>query len=258
LSAYTVVPTGSKNTFQVNGTAAHDGSFGLAGRPGNDWIFRNDSTVHVQQGDELTVWIQFATAADGQVNFGFGATSTGTLSIVASPAAGVLQLQLNSSYSGGTVLGSVSQTYTANHWYRLEVDWGSTGSITGKLLDSDGITVLNTVTGSSTAITSGGIAFHATGTNTKYWDTVQRTPGLFTVKPPPGPPVQLAAALSYEMKLQHAGFDTHAFGPDDGDDGGDMAAVGALNPSSVDQFFAVHKSSTGSSTDQLFQVLGTL
>src|SRR5262249_40031957 len=138
LSAYTVVPTGSKNTFQVNSTAAHDGSFGLAGRPGSDWIFRNDSTVHVQQGDELTVWIQFATAADGQVNFGFGATSTGTLSIVASPAAGTLQLQLNSSYSGGTVLGSVSQTYTANHWYRLEVDWGSTGSITGKLLDSDG------------------------------------------------------------------------------------------------------------------------
>jgi hypothetical protein len=46
------------------------------------------------------------------------------------------------------------------------------------LFDSDGVTQLNTVSGSSTAITSGGIAFHATGANSKYWDTVQRTPGV--------------------------------------------------------------------------------
>jgi hypothetical protein len=59
------------------------------------------------------------------------------------------------------------------------------------------------------------------------------------------------------MKLQHAGFDTHAFGPDDGDDGGDMAAVGTLNSSSVDQFFAVQKSGADSA-DELFQVLGKL
>src|SRR5262249_19303742 len=75
------------------------------------------------------------------------------------------------------VLGSISQTYLANHWYRFEVDWGSTGNITGKLLDSDGATVLSTVTGSSTAITSGGIAFHVTGTNLKFFDTIQKTSG---------------------------------------------------------------------------------
>src|SRR5262249_44485073 len=76
-----------------------------------------------------------------------------------------------------------------SHWYRFEVDWGSTGNITGKLLDSDGSTVLNTVTASSTAFTSGGIAFRATGTNNKFWDTVQRSamtmPGVthFSVVP---------------------------------------------------------------------------
>jgi hypothetical protein len=260
LTAYTVAPTGVKSTFQASSTAAHDGSFGLLGKPGNDWIFRNDSTAHVQQGDELTVWFQFSTAADGQANFGFGASSTGTLSIMASPASGVLQLQLISGYTGSpTVLGSVSQTYLANHWYRFEIDWGSTGSITGKLLDSDGTTVLNTVTGSSTAITSGGIAFHVLGTNSKFFDTVQRTPGVFVAKPP-GVPVRLAAALSYEMKLQHAGEQTHAFGPEDGDGGGDMgtASVGTLNRSGVDQFFAAKNSGSEHSSNQLFQILGTL
>ena len=263
VTAYTVAPSGVKSTFQASSTAAHDGSFGLLGKPGTDWIFRNDSTVHVQQGDELTVWFQFSTAADGQANFGFGASSTGTLSIMASPASGVLQLQLINGYTGSpTVLGSVSQTYLANHWYRFEVDWGSTGNITGKLLDSDGTTVLNTVTGSSTAITSGGIAFHVLGTNPKFFDTVQRTPGVFVAGGAklPGPPVSLAAALSYEMKLQHAGQQTNAFGPEDGDGGGDMGtgSVSALDASSVNQFFATKDTGSDHSTNQLFQILGTL
>src|SRR5262249_39376904 len=79
-----------------------------------------------------------------------------------------------------------------NHWYRLQVDWGATGAITGKLFDSNGTTLLKTVTGTSTAITSGGIAFNGTGANLKYWDTVQRTPGVdgsvpMVDVPPTGP-----------------------------------------------------------------------
>jgi len=48
-------------------------------------------------------------------------------------------------------LAAVSATYLPNHWYRLEVDWGANGTITGKLLDSNGITVLKTVTATTTA-----------------------------------------------------------------------------------------------------------
>ena len=62
-------------------------------------------------------------------------------------------------------------TWQANHWYHLEVSWGVGGTIVGKVFDSNGTTLLGTVTGSSTAITSGGIAFRAIGSN-KYWDTV--------------------------------------------------------------------------------------
>jgi hypothetical protein len=182
LSAYQVA-NGSSATASVQAAAAHDGSFGLQDSNGNDWIFRNDSGAHVQQGDRISVWLQFNTAVNGQAYFGFGATSTGTLSMVAAPASKALQLQLNTGYNTNTVLGQVTQVYQANHWYRLEVNWGSTGTITGKLFDNDGTTLLNTVTGSNTTITSGGIAFRANGNNVKYWDTVQRTPGVNVAGP---------------------------------------------------------------------------
>jgi hypothetical protein len=177
LSAYQVA-NGTIATASIQAVAAHDGAFGLQDSNGNDWIFRNDPGAHVQQGDRISVWLQFNTATNGQAYFGFGATSTGTLSIVAAPSAKAFQLQSNIGYNTNVVLGTVTQVYQPNHWYRLEVNWGSTGTITGKLFDSDGATLLNTVTGSSTAITSGGIAFRANGNNVKYWDTVQRTPGV--------------------------------------------------------------------------------
>src|SRR5207244_2405915 len=79
-----------------------------------------------------------------------------------------------------TDIGAVPQSYSLNHWYRLQVDWGTSGAISGKLFDSDGTTLLNTVTATDTAITSGGIAFRSLGSGSKYFDTVQRTAGVNT------------------------------------------------------------------------------
>src|SRR5262249_33053283 len=61
--------------------------------------------------------------------------------------------------------------------YRLEVDWGASGTIAGKLFDSDGKTLLRTVTATTTSITSGGIAFRAIGYD-KYFDTVTVARGV--------------------------------------------------------------------------------
>src|SRR5205823_3430600 len=61
-----------------------------------------------------------------------------------------------------------------------EVDWGASGTIVGKLFDSNGTTLLRSVTASTTAITSGGIAFRATGNYDKYFDTVTATYGVNT------------------------------------------------------------------------------
>ena len=58
------------------------------------------------------------------------------------------------------------------------MDWGQSGTILGKLFDSNGTTLLQSVQATTTAITSGGIAFRAIGSFNKYWDTVQVTAGV--------------------------------------------------------------------------------
>ena len=121
--------------------------------------------------------MQFSGRADGRAYFGFGASSAGTLSLVAAPNTNQLLIQNNNGW-GYTNIGAVSQTWQANHWYRLEINWGTSGTIVGKLFDSNGATLLQTVTASTSAITSGGIAFRATGNYNKFWDTVTSTPGV--------------------------------------------------------------------------------
>jgi len=66
----------------------------------------------------------------------------------------------------------VPQSWQSNHWYRLEVSWGATGNIVGRLYDSDGTTLLNTVTATDTTVSTGGIAFRGLGENV-YFDTMQ-------------------------------------------------------------------------------------
>jgi hypothetical protein len=158
--------------------AAHDGSYGLDMYNGNDWIYRTDAGAQLHAGDTVSVWLEFAGSANGRAYFGFGASSAGALSLVAAPNTNQLILQSNFGW-GYTNLATVNETYQANHWYRLEVDWSKTGAILGKLFDSNGTTLLTQVSASTTSITSGGIAFRATG-NDKYFDTVTATYGVNT------------------------------------------------------------------------------
>jgi hypothetical protein len=186
---------------------AHDGVRSLDDWDGNDWIYRNDTAAQVKAGDTISVWLQMYGAADGRAYFGFGAGSGGTLSLVAAPNTGQLIIQSNIGY-GFTDLAAVPQTYQANTWYRLEVNWGASGKIVGKLYGSDGTTLINQVTATTTAIMSGGIAFRARGSD-KFWDTVTLTPGVnpFTSGPIGGrrtalPAHWLAGALGMPSKEQ--------------------------------------------------------
>jgi hypothetical protein len=175
----------SAATATVRAVAAHDGRYGLRNPNGTDWTFRNDSAALVAQGDTLSAWVQLAGAANGRADFGFGATTLGTLSLSLDAVNNQLLVQQNMGYQDfpPLTLGAVPQTYSANKWYRVEVAWNVGGGITGRLFDSDGTTLLNTVTGSTNAITSGGIAFHAFG-SFKYFDTVTAVsslPGAYTL-----------------------------------------------------------------------------
>ena len=170
---YHVVGANSASA-SISTVAAHDGTYGLVDSNGSDWIYRNDAAAQVKQGESITVWLQFSGTADGRAYFGFGASAAGALSLVAAPNTKQLILQSNSGY-GYTDLAAVNQSWQANHWYKLEVDWGTNGAITGKVFDSNGTTLLQSVTTTNTSVTAGGIAFRAIGSN-KFWDTVNESP----------------------------------------------------------------------------------
>ena len=118
------VAGGYSPTAYLATAAAHDGTYGLDDYNGNDWIYRSDAAAQVHAGDTVSVWLRFAGSANGRAYFGFGASSSGTLSLVAAPNTHQLLLQSNAGY-GYADLAGVSQNYSANHWYRLEVDWGA-------------------------------------------------------------------------------------------------------------------------------------
>ena len=157
------------NTFAVTTGAAHNGTYGLEAYS-QGWAYRNDSGAQVAQGDVLSVWIRFSGSADARAYFGFGASSAGTLIFVLAPNTGDILFQENS-YTTYTQLNASPQSFLADHWYRAQVDWGIGGNLTGRLYDSDGTTLLNTVNSFSNLYTSGGIAFRGFGA-TKEFDTV--------------------------------------------------------------------------------------
>jgi hypothetical protein len=187
LSAYKVLGGTTPSASAVT-SAAHDGTFGLSDSNGADWIYRTDAAAKVKAGDTISVWLRFTGTADGRAYFGFGSSTTGTLALVAAPNTNQWMLMkvdfTTNSSSGGTFtqIAAVTQTWQPNQWYRLQVNWGSSGLIVGKLFASDGVTLLSSVQGvqasGSPAITSGGIAFRGFGSHVKSWDTVQLTPGV--------------------------------------------------------------------------------
>jgi hypothetical protein len=158
-------------------SAAHDGTYGLLDPGDQDWYLRVDSAGQINPGDTASVWVRFAGTANGRAYFGFGTTMNGTLSAVLAPNTGQLIIQNNPGFGTYTDLASVSQTYKANHWYRLEVAWGTSGTAVVRLYDSNGQTLLNSVTAATGDVTPGDFAFRATG-STKDFDTVTVTRGV--------------------------------------------------------------------------------
>jgi hypothetical protein len=196
-------------TAYLSTAAKHDGAYGLVDSQGNDWIYRNNSATQVKQGDTVSVWMQFSGAATGRSYFGFGASSQGTLSLVAAANTNQLILQNNSGY-GYADIAAVSQNWQANHWYRLEVSWGTNGAIVGKVFDSDGTTLLQTVSGSNTSITSGGIAFRSTNTSNTYWDTVQLTSGVNKAISTGTRSASTVLANTFASRSMSSSYDTYA------------------------------------------------
>jgi hypothetical protein len=168
------------STFTTSSAAAHDGNYGVIDHNGPDWIYRDDPAAQVREGDTISAWVQFHGTADGQAFFAFGANSNvdgsplATYSLVLAADKKKLYIQENFfGFALNSTLGTSAQStkFLANHWYRIQVIWGTDGSIVGQLYDSNGTTLLNSVTAKASLFSAGGIGFHATG-HDKYWDTV--------------------------------------------------------------------------------------
>jgi len=107
----------------------------------------------------LTCWVR-PTSGLGRTYLGFAASSGGAWSVVAAANSSQLLIQNNSGY-GFTDVATTSQTWQPGKWYKLTVTFNSTTTVTCNLYDSDGNTLLNTVSYSGITGAPGGVALRA-------------------------------------------------------------------------------------------------
>ena len=145
LSQYQQVEAGQSST--LSASAAYEGSQGLI--PGRWLVGTADSPV-IRKGDSVSTMLKFPQAAEGNWAWlGFGAYEGGTLAVAVNPGVtasggqpGKLAIwQWTGGFDGPTVktfrltetpLGYLSPDV----WYRLDVDWGLTGTITARLYNA--------------------------------------------------------------------------------------------------------------------------
>jgi hypothetical protein len=148
----------------VTAAAAHDGMYGLEMEGGytNDWMYRDDAAVHVEQGYVISFWTKTHNGY-GRNYCAFGATAAGTYSASLGMNTSTFIIHLIPGLSSYTTLADVPQSYMPDTWYRVEVHWDIGGLITAYLYASDGTTLLNTVSVTDNTYTSGGIGFRSFG-----------------------------------------------------------------------------------------------
>ncbi len=169
LLEYTQASPGSPGF--TNPFAAHDGGYGAVGM---NWMYRDDPAALVERGDVISAWVRFANNATGRAALGFGMSATHWYSLQLQPEFNILDLYQYHG-TGSYLFGASEQVYLPDKWYRVEVVWGTSGAIEGRLYDSDGVTLLNTVTGYDTTITWGGIGFVGWGEGgVRQFDTITR------------------------------------------------------------------------------------
>ncbi|MFO0629873.1 MAG: hypothetical protein U0325_30170 [Polyangiales bacterium] len=153
-SAWTAVGGGSAGTRST--TCSHDGAAGVQDPA---WIYRTDVSVGAS-GQRLSLWVR--SGGSGRAYMGFGATANGAWSLVAGFNTNELLLQQNASW-GYTTLATTPWTETTSTWYRLELTFGASGAVTGRIYSATN-TVLATVTATISGLTRGGVALRAFGT----------------------------------------------------------------------------------------------
>jgi hypothetical protein len=168
----------------VTPAAAHDGNLGceLGSSRQTGWLYRDDVTVG--EGDVFWVWTTLNNSSNTRNYVGFCASAAGCWSLVLAPNTTNLIIQRNSGY-GFTTLAEVPYgSWIRNYWYRAEIALTGGGQIIGNVYDSDGTTLLASVSAMDPGCVSGGIAMRTFGDggDAGYWDSWQ-TEGATPVQP---------------------------------------------------------------------------
>src|SRR5258706_1890238 len=112
------------------------------------WAFRSDVRAG-SPGDTLSCWIRPGPAS-GRAFLGFGFSSSDSYnmvcwSLVAASDTGQLILQQNFFSLRDTDVLAVDQVWQPGKWYRMAVQFLTTSSVVCELYDSDGSTLLNSL-----------------------------------------------------------------------------------------------------------------
>ena len=146
---------------------AHNGAQGFSDNLGGNgpglWYYRTDVTVG-NAGERLSMWILTpSVAANGLFFQGFGSTATGGWSFFANVAGNTIIFLQNNTWTTYNTLASTPVTFSTSTWYRMEVEFGAAGAVTGRVYASDGVTVLGTLSTTLAGFAPGGVAFQITG-----------------------------------------------------------------------------------------------
>jgi uncharacterized repeat protein (TIGR01451 family) len=142
----------------VSPSHAHDGNYGLSDP---EWVHRTDVQIGAP-GESLSWWIRLDSASNARAYLGFAASDAGCWSIVAAPNTSAFILQQNPGYDY-LELVTVSQTWEAGKWYKVAVAFLPSASVTCNLYDSDGTTLLNSLSYTNVTGLPGGIAMRSFG-----------------------------------------------------------------------------------------------
>jgi uncharacterized repeat protein (TIGR01451 family) len=152
------VSVGGTTLGTISSAYAHDGNYGLRDP---EWLYRTDVSLG-NPGERLSWWVRPTSGSAGRAYLGFGASAAGCWSAVVAPNTSQFMLQQNSGYLFSTA-ASISQTWQANKWYLVTVQFSSTSSVTCNVYDSDGTTLLNSLSGNSITGLPGGVAIRSFG-----------------------------------------------------------------------------------------------
>jgi hypothetical protein len=147
----------------LSGTA-HDGDWALLD-PG--WYYQSEGFGAV--GDVMSAWVR--VGGSGRTYLGFDADAGGCKSLVLAPNTTEFKFQRNVGF-GYEELTASPYSYIYGTWYYVELQFLSDREVEGRLFDSDGITLLSTVTHDyGSPFGGGGAAIRSFGNHTT--DTFQ-------------------------------------------------------------------------------------